>query len=109
SIDEVSVYNRALGAGEIAAVVTAGSAGKCAAPQIYAQPGSVAAHTGDNVTFSAAASGTPQLYYQWYFNGQPVNSANAPSLSLTSVQFTDAGNYAVRVTNAFGAKLSQIA
>ena len=109
SIDEVSVYNRALGTGEIAAISTAGSAGKCAAPQIYTQPNSVAAHTGDNVTFSVAASGTPQLYYQWYFNGQPVNGAIDSSLALTGVQFTNAGNYSVRITNAFGTKLSAVA
>ena len=32
SVDEVSVYNRALGTGEIRAIYSAGSAGKCAVP-----------------------------------------------------------------------------
>ena len=109
AIDEVNVYNRALGPAEIAALSAAGSAGKCAGARIDAQPGSLAAHIGDNVTFSVGVSGTPPLYYQWYFNGHAVSGATDSSLALTGVQFTDAGNYSVVATNGFGTAPSVVA
>jgi hypothetical protein len=46
------------------------------------------------------------LAYQWSFNGTNLDGATKTSLTLTNVQFSQAGNYAVLVTNAFGWTLS---
>jgi hypothetical protein len=58
-------------------------------------------------TFTVEADGTPYLYYQWYFNDTNliVGATNA-SLTLTNLQLTNAGNYSVAVTNAYGSATS---
>jgi hypothetical protein len=104
-IDEVSYYNRALSAPEITAIYAAGSSGKCltpSAPYIYAQPTNQVVTFGANVSFSVGASGTPPLTYQWQFNGINLDGAVTSTLTLTSVKDSDAGTYAVVVTNAYG-------
>ena len=64
---------------------------------------------GSNVTFTAIASGLPAPNYQWQFNGQNIASQTAASLSLTNVQFANAGGYSVIVTNAYGSVTSAVA
>jgi hypothetical protein len=46
------------------------------------------------------------LIYQWSFNGTNISGATNTSLTLTNVQSSQAGNYAVWVTNAYGSVLS---
>lgn len=55
-----------------------------------------------NVTFTVYAVGTPPLSYQWSFNGTLLPGATNFSFSLTNVQSTNEGVYAVTVTNAYG-------
>jgi hypothetical protein len=106
-IDEVSIYGRALSANEIAAIYTAGSSGKCGLPpSILTQPQSLAAAVGSNITFTAAAAGTPPLSYQWRLNGTNIAGATGTSLTLNNVQPALAGNYTLRVTNAFSWTIS---
>jgi hypothetical protein len=57
AIDELTVYNRALSADEIAAIYNAGSAGKCDGPFITSQPASQLVSYGLPVSFSVGASG----------------------------------------------------
>jgi len=74
---------------------------------ILTQPQSQAVIQGSNATFSVTAAGITPLSYQWYFNGMNVlGGATNTSLTLTNVQTTNAGNYAVVVTNAFGSATS---
>jgi len=105
-LDEVSLYNRALSAGEVAAIYAAGVSGKCAlppsAPYIYAQPANQVTTVGGSVTFSLAVGGTPPLSYQWSFGGSAIDGATNASLTLTNVQSNQAGNYSVVITNAQG-------
>jgi hypothetical protein len=101
-IDEVSVYSRALTDGEIAAIYNASSAGKCHIPIITGQPGSQVGYWGKSVTFNVQATGGPPLYYQWLQNGTPIQGATGSSFVLTNLQLTNAGNYSVVVTNAYG-------
>jgi hypothetical protein len=61
---------------------------------------------GGTATFAVAASGTPPLAYQWNFDGTNISGATNVSLTLANVQLTNAGNYAVTVTNAFGSTIS---
>jgi hypothetical protein len=105
-IDEPAVFNRALSADDIQAIYAAGSTGICKEPPvILTQPVSQKVTVGLNATFSVVASGTPQLRYQWRFNGDDIAGATDSTFSFT-VSDTSGGLYCVRVTNAFGSVLS---
>lgn len=54
---------------------------------------------GEGFTQTVTASGTP-LYYQWYFNGQPMPGKTGSSLGIANVQSTNEGDYHVVVSNA---------
>ena len=112
AVDEVEIYNRALTAGEIAAIYNAGSAGKCMsgqAPAITAQPQNQIQVAGSNATFTVTASGTAPLSYQWRKNGGSLSGATSTTLTLTNVQLADAGSYSVVVSNSYGSVTSQVA
>ena len=61
ALDEVSLYNRALSASEIAAVYAAGAAGKCKGSSITAQPQNQAVLIGTNSLFTVTAVGFGSL------------------------------------------------
>jgi hypothetical protein len=106
-MDEFSIYNRALSALEIQSIVQADKTGKCTeAPFIITQPVSQRVTENFSATFSVAASGTPNLHYQWRFKGVPIPGATATSFTVASVQPSDTGPYSVLITNAFGLVLS---
>jgi Concanavalin A-like lectin/glucanases superfamily/Immunoglobulin domain len=104
-LDEVSIYNRALTAAEIAGIFNAGSAGKCPPPVppfIVTQPTNQTVYVGDTAVFSVNAGGSKPLSYQWSFFGSPLPNATSATLVLPNVQFSQAGTYSVQVTNAYG-------
>ena len=105
-IDEVSFFNRALSGAEIQSIYNAGSAGKCIVPFITSQPRGQVGYWGKSVTFTVTSAGTTPLSYQWLKNATPVQGASGSSLVLTNLQLTDAGNYSVVVTNAYGSTTS---
>ena len=102
TLDEVSLYNRALASGEIAAIYGAGSLGKCRGPAILVQPPSLVGYWGGSAMFTSAVSGVLPLSYQWQKNSLAVAGATASSLTLTNLQLTNAGSYAVWITSASG-------
>ena len=109
NLDEISIYNRALTASEIQAIYNAGSEGKCVPlvpPNIITQPANQMVAVGGMATFSVVAGGTQPIFYQWSFNGTNILGATNTLLTLTNVQFTTAGNYAVVVANAYGSVAS---
>lgn len=72
-------------------------------PAITADPTNLIVTTGDDAEFTAAATGSEPLYYQWYFNSNiPLADATNAALTLTSVSAADAGTYSVTVTNLVG-------
>lgn len=75
-------------------------------PVITTQPQNLTVPSGYTATFSVTAVSYFPLAYQWSFNGTNLDGATKTSLTLTNVQFSQAGNYAVLVTNAFGWTLS---
>ncbi len=79
------------------------------APAISSQPQSQVIQSGSNVTFSVSAYGTDPLAYQWLFNGTNIQGAMANSYTITNVQFTNAGNYSVFITNILGSATSSVA
>lgn len=109
-LDEVSVYGRALGAEEILRIYQGGSAGKFlnCPPVIVVPPRHQTVLLGAGAAFSVTAEGSGPLSYQWYRNGVPVGG-NAPVLTVSAVQWTDAGQYRVRVSSASGSTTSSVA
>jgi len=85
------------------------------APGITAQPVNLTILTGSNAVFSATASGSSPLTYQWrkngtnLLNGSGVSGATTNLLTLTAVTTNSSGNYSLYVTNSFGAVTSSVA
>ena len=79
------------------------------APVITTQPVSASIVQGNAATFTAAASGTAPLVFQWLKNGAPISGANSNVLSLTAVTTNDAASYSVVVTNIVGSIASSSA
>ncbi len=75
-------------------------------PAIAQQPQAQSVVAGAPAAFTVSAVGEAPLAYQWRFNGVPVPGQTARTLTLSAVQFTNAGAYAVLVTNALGSALS---
>ena len=78
-----------------------------AAPSITTQPQNLTVIPGQFATFSVTVSGSQPLIYQWYYNTNTLLSgATGASMTLTNVQPTDAGSYAVVVSNSAGSVTS---
>ena len=78
-------------------------------PSITTEPTDQIVDAGATVTFTAAATGTAPLAYQWRFSGANLAGKTSTSLVLANAQLTNAGNYSVVVTNAVGSVTSRIA
>lgn len=72
------------------------------APSITLNPVSQEVTAGDNVTFSANASGNPAVEWSWTKNGVTIPGATTRFLSLTSVTSLDEGVYVAIATNSQG-------
>jgi uncharacterized delta-60 repeat protein len=77
-------------------------------PFINTQPVSQTVNADSTVLFSATAAGTESLGYQWRRNGLSVAGATGLSLTLTNVQWADAGGFDLLVSNRFGAITSVV-
>jgi hypothetical protein len=60
----------------------------------------------ETATFSAAASGSGPLRYQWLFNGAIRNGATNSTLIVPNVQPSDAGQYQCVALNPYGSAVS---
>jgi Leucine-rich repeat (LRR) protein len=109
TLDEVSLYSRALSSNEISALYAAGVSGKCKLANITNQPLSQAVMLGGNATFTVGAGGFGTLGYQWRFSGTNIGGATATSYTRLNAQSPDAGSYSVVVTNPGGAVTSAVA
>jgi hypothetical protein len=72
-------------------------------PSFTAQPVSQTVAVGGTAIFSAGADGTLPLNYQWTLNGTNLPGATNDSLTLGNVQISQAGIYAVQVSNVVDA------
>jgi hypothetical protein len=71
-------------------------------PAIVTAPASQTVECGsNNVTFTASASGTPPLNFQWSLDGTPVSGATNTSFSLTNVHLPT-HTITFSVTNLYG-------
>jgi rhamnogalacturonyl hydrolase YesR len=79
-------------------------------PSITSQPANLSVVVGSNATFTVAASGSQPLRYQWYFNTNTLlTGATNSTVTVSNVQFTNAGGYSVVITNHNGAITSVVA
>lgn len=118
-IDEVATWNRVLTWSEIQQVMTNGvpvPGQVILAPVIISQPPNRTndVFVGDDVTFPAAADGTPPFAYQWRKDGVNISPALNPSAStdtllLANVQLADSNTtYSVVITNDSGSVTSSV-
>lgn len=109
TIDEVSLYKRALTFDEVAQLYRTGSAGKCSVIALIAsQPKDLTIPNGGLATFSITASGAEPLSYQWRFNGTNLTGQTQSNLVLTGVTTNQAGLYSVIITNSLGSVTSSV-
>src|SRR6266567_7241799 len=79
-------------------------------PVITTQPSSQLVSVGYPVTFSVTASGPSPYSYQWMRNGVNISGANARTYRIASTTLSDDGaRFRVRVSNAYGSILSDVA
>ena len=71
------------------------------APVFISQPASQVVLAGGTASFSAVATGTAPIAYQWNKNGIPISGATSSTLNVTNVQATDSGSiYTVTASNS---------
>jgi hypothetical protein len=91
---------------ETATLVIGAAGGGNVAPQIVGSPTSVGAQLGSDALLSVSASGTPAPRYYWYLGAPPPFGSTLVStssvLSITNVQYTNAGLYTVTASNVAG-------
>jgi hypothetical protein len=78
-------------------------------PIITGQPQDRTVILGETASFSVGASGSQPLFYQWFFNETSIDGATASTLTLSNVQFSQAGNYSVLVSNSVTTVTSAVA
>ncbi len=105
-IDDVQVYNRALGDAEIDFLFQNPGQEINGAPFIVTPPQSTSVVLGGTANFTATVSGTSPFTYQWRRNGTPIPGATGPGLTLSNVQTNQAGIYTLRVDNFSGFAIS---
>ena len=76
-------------------------------PEITVQPLSQTLNPGEKLALSVQAAGTAPLAFQWLKNGSEITSATSATLSITSVNESDAGSYTVRISNTAGSVTSE--
>lgn len=79
------------------------------APTITRQPHDLQVSAGGSTNLSIGVSGTPPMYYQWSYQGNPIDGANAATLTLSDAQAVNDWVYSVRAYNASGATNSGLA
>ena len=79
----------------------------CTAPVITTQPSAATACSGNNTSFTVAATGTG-LTYQWKKDGVNVAGATSANYSLTNLTAAQAGSYTVTISNSCGTVTSNV-
>jgi hypothetical protein len=103
----VTVANSAGSVSSASATLTVNAAAPAnIAPTITTQPVGATVTVGGNAAFSVVAAGTPAPTYQWTKGGSAIAGGTSASLTLSNVQASAAGVYAVTVSNSVGSVTS---
>jgi hypothetical protein len=78
-------------------------------PVFTSSPSNQSVVAGVPVVFSAAATGTLPIAYQWQFNGVSITNATNTSLTFSDPLAANAGSYTLVATNLYGSATSQVA
>ncbi len=107
AMDEVAIFDRALTTNEMMQLYAAAEVPPIILVQPQAPPPPV--YEGTSLSLSVQcdeyASASP-LHYQWTKNGVPMPGQTTADLAFSNLAMNDSGNYAVVVTNTFGAVTS---
>jgi hypothetical protein len=106
SLDEIEIFNRALGNNEVSALYSNGAFPQTT-PTILLPPVSQTLFLGGTASFSAQAIGG-NLNYQWYSGSAPIPSATNNTLIVTNVTSTNAGSYSIVVSNTAGSVTNSV-
>ncbi|MFM1770323.1 MAG: hypothetical protein RJA22_2852 [Verrucomicrobiota bacterium] len=69
------------------------------APTVATAPANTTVELSSNAVFTVVAGGTGPFTYQWYFGTNAIPSANADTLTVTTVTLAQAGTYTVEISN----------
>jgi hypothetical protein len=105
-IDEVAVFDTALTPAQIHQLYYAGNVPPFILTQPQGPAGTIIA--GAPVSVTVGATGNPTLAYQWTKEGTNMPGRNTSALAFSLTTTNDSGNYAVIVTNAYGAVTSSV-
>ena len=110
-IDIIGSTNSVAGQLVVDNVYVAATPGAGYPPGIITQPSSSVNVPNDNPSFTVVAAGLPPFSYQsvHYNSNTPIANATSNTLTLTGVQFSNAGNYSVVVSNSLGSVTSSVA
>lgn len=113
-VSSITFTNPPVGGSRSTAVLGISGQAMPSAVAIAVQPASTTNSVpASSAVFSVAAMGSPTLRYQWYFgnpgSGALLSNQTNTSLTLSSPQLGDAGNYYVIVTNGSSAATSSVA
>lgn len=78
-------------------------------PVVVTPPPAISVNPGQAATLTVGVTGTAPLTYQWTKGGTAITGATSASYTIPSAATTDAGSYAVTVTNAYGTATSSAA
>ncbi len=78
-------------------------------PQFVIQPKNQSVVVGQNYTLTASVQGEQPIVYQWFVNGTVLSGRTNVTLTLTNVQFSNAGSYVLTASNLLGLTASAAA
>ncbi|HVU32860.1 MAG TPA: immunoglobulin domain-containing protein [Opitutaceae bacterium] len=75
-------------------------------PSFTTQPTSQSKFYGNTVSFTAAATGTGTISYQWRKDGVAISGGTSNTLTIANAQSSDAGTYTLVATDSVGSTSS---
>jgi hypothetical protein len=108
AIDEVAIFNRALGEGELHSQYASAVGGL--GPHVFSGTSAPVdgVQLGDTVRLMVDAGGAPALSYQWRKDATPIGGATTSAYTRVGATFGDSGTYDVVITNLFGSVTSAV-